>query len=115
MKKSKFWTSRELEELKRLSSRFTEKDLSVVTGRSQASITYGLKMIGIKSPFNKGGNRRIFYAENVANIFELIDQGFSYKDIAKCFNVKPKTINIIYRRAIRTGFESFPLLSANES
>lgn len=115
MRTYKNWTSKELSELKRLALRFAIKDLGVVIGRPYDSVVHGLNMLGIKSPFNKPGNRRIFYAENIANIFELVDQGFSYKEIAKCFNVPPKTINQVYRRAMRLGFDCYPLLSADKS
>jgi len=102
------WTTKELAELKRLALRFKMTDLCNLLGRSYGSIKHGLSIIGFKSPFNKTGNRRIFYAENVACIFELKEQGFSFKEISKCFNVEADTIKNTYNRAKRCGFDAYP-------
>lgn len=102
------WTNKEVEKLLRLSKGFKEKDLAIVMGKTHPSIKAKLKEIGVKSKWTKTGNRRKFYAEDIANIFELKDQGFSEKEISKCFNVIPKTINVVYNLAKRQGLEAFP-------
>ena len=77
--------------------------------RPYGSILHGLRSINFKSPFNKTGARRIFYAENMANIFELVEQGFDFVQIAKCFNVPEKTVKTVYRAALMHGFDRYPL------
>ena len=110
------WTRSEENKLIMLCNRFNIEACAVVLGRTYGSIKNKMSELGVKSVFNnKGlGNARQFYAEAVANMMELENQGFSADDIANCFNSNFRTISVTMNRAKIKGFGAYPKRPDNE-
>jgi hypothetical protein len=106
----KAWSTKEQQTLTRLSERFDIAALAFILNRSYDSVRLKFQELGITSKFNhKGkGKQRQFYAEDVANMFELRCMGFDLADIAKCFNSNARTISIIMSKARGNGISRFP-------
>ena len=106
----KAWTGKEQHTLIRLSERFDITALAFILNRSYDSVRLKFQELGITSKFNhKGmGKKRQFYAEDVANMFELRQMGFSLAEIAKCFNSNACTISITMSKARGQGISRFP-------
>lgn len=104
----KFWTKKEHDKLAHLYARFDTKGCAMILGRSYASVKDKIKHLKLSSPRSTGGNTRVFYAQDVANVFELVTMGFSHSDIAKCFNVPARTIQVTISRAKREGLSAYP-------
>lgn len=102
------WTYPEQKRLAELYERFDMNGCAMILNRPYASIKYMVGQMGLKSLRNTGGNTRIFFADSVANIFELMTMGFSAEDIAKCFRVPVRTIQVTIKRAEREGFDAYP-------
>ena len=105
------WTHTEEKKLIDLYQSFDRIGCAMVLGRTATSIRAKASELGIKSPKSRarsGCKRRIF-AEDVANIFELVQMGFDNISIAKCFNCSFSTIGRVIRDAKLNGLANFPL------
>jgi hypothetical protein len=104
------WTGVEIKELKRLYQKFDITGCAYILNRTYDSVR--LKAIELKlvSPFNPLGRGKVrqFYAEDVANMFELRCMGFGPTEIAKCFQSKVRTITVTMSKAKKLGFDRFP-------
>lgn len=107
--KIKEWTRNEEIRLAGLLPRFTVKDCAFILGRTFKSVHQKKQQLGVYAgkPYAK---RRVFYAENIACIFELISLGFNCAEIAKCFNTKKETIVRAVNNAKKHGFDEYPKL-----
>lgn len=106
----KAWSSPEQKRLAELYERFDMEGCAMILNRPAASVKYMVGQMGLKSPRNNRGmgNARVFFADSVANIFEFMTMGFGAEDIAKCFRVPVRTIQVIVKRAEREGFDAYP-------
>ena len=49
-----------------------------------------------------------YYAEDVARMFTMRTDGFSWSDIGATFGVCKNTVYDVYRHALVNGFDSYP-------
>ena len=104
----KDWTTGEEKRLIEIYQRFDVIGCSMVMGRTIRSIMGRAEMLGIKSPRANIGYKRRFFAEDMANIFELMQMGFDCESIAKCFNCNLATVGRVIRDAKMNGLANFP-------
>jgi hypothetical protein len=103
----KLWTTKEELYLTELYQRFSIKACAYILKRTESSVDSRVFKLGLTTE-RKLGNDSKTYAEDVANIFELITMGFTHKEISKCFKCMPTTVTKIVERAKREGFDSYP-------
>ena len=102
------WTGPEQKRLVELYKRFSIEGCAMVMDRSYASVKGMIQSMGLKSVHNTSGNTRVFFADSVAAIFELMGMGFSHLQISQCFRVSTTTIRTTIERAEREGFDAYP-------
>lgn len=105
---SRAWTGPEGETLRRIYQKFDVPGCALILDRSHISVQDKVTELKLKSPRVTFGNSRIFYAEDIANIFELMAGGFNPRQISKCFRVPSRTIQTVVARAKREGFDAYP-------
>ena len=102
------WTGPEQKRLVELYQRFNMEGCAMILERSVKSIDGMISELKLKSPNSHKGNTRVFYAEDVAHIFEFKLLGFSNEDIAKCYNKTAFTIRKTIEKAKREGIDRYP-------
>lgn len=106
---NKPWTTTEQKRLGELYQRFDMNGCSMILDRPVNGVKDMVSRLSLKSPRNTGGNIRQFYAQDIANIFELVSMGFCFNEIAKCFQSNLRTIQTVVRRAESHGFDAYPM------
>ena len=106
------WTSKEEKRLIDIYPRFDRVGCSIILNRTAKSIRAKASELGIKSPRVSIGKKRSFFAEDIANVFELVQMGFDCESIAKCFNCNFATVGRVIRDAKLNGLANFPLRGA---
>lgn len=99
----KRWTTAMLNDAKAM----TSTELSRKYKISIAAARLGVKRYGIELVKQKPGGR-IFYAEDVADIFELKTHGLASTEISTAYGVKPASIRFIISKAVKHGFDAYP-------
>tara|TARA_R110002167_G_scaffold271300_4_gene477877 strand:- start:14183 stop:14524 length:342 start_codon:yes stop_codon:yes gene_type:complete len=109
MKVINLWTRAEEIKLARIYAKFEVSGCILILKRTRASIEYKARQLGLRSPRLNTGNKRVFFANDIANAMELMGMGFDLESIAKCFNAKAETLYTVIKRAERLGIEAYPL------
>lgn len=104
------WTMPELKRLATLYQKFKIEGCAMILDRTYDSVRIKAIEMKLKSPFNPLGRGalRQYYAEDLANMFELKAGGFSNSEIAKCFNTDPRAITLTMSKARKHGFDRYP-------
>lgn len=80
------------------------------TGRTRPAVVSMMVKLGVKcleSSFQKPA-KRVWFAEDVADIFESIQAGVKYRIIAEQYNTKYTIINKVVYTARQKGFSAYP-------
>lgn len=101
------WTRKEEQKLKRLHQRFTLENLAIVMDRSVHSVRKKATQLGLESPFVSLGTEPEFYAEDIAVMFELKEQGFTVSHLAKFFRTTTARIRLHLDRAELKGMQAY--------
>jgi len=100
------WTYPEINEAMRLFVKFDAAYCASLMNRSVKAIERMATKQGVKVAGRE--RSRAFYAENIAHIFELLEQGQETNDIAKCFNTTAQNIRSVVCIAKKHGFGKYP-------
>ena len=83
------------------------------TGRSEYAIKHRMKELSVKCAGDKSRSlvpkKRCWFAEDVADIFEMINCGLKYSIIAEAYNSSASVIGNIVSRARKHGFDAYPM------
>ena len=110
---AKAWTGPELKECSLIYSTHGMKEAMASTGRSQASVSSAMIKAGVRCKTRSVDSLkprvRTWYAEQIAWIFESIEQGVSRSIIAESLNVNLCSINTAINNARKNGFDAYPM------
>ncbi len=100
------WTGPEEKKLIRIQGLFSLIYCAEILNRSINSIERKVEKLGVgRKPH---GQEQAFFAEDIANMLELVELGFTHSQIAMCFNSTRRSINSTLSRARKFGFEKYP-------
>lgn len=101
----KRWTTKMLSDAEKMDARqFSEAHgISIQASRDGAK-RYGLSFV----PMERHGRHRMFYAEDVARMFEIRSEGYSCTLIADAFCTTSAHVRKILSTAREKGFEAYP-------
>lgn len=104
----KMWSRDEVKELAAMYSVLSPSDCAKKLDRTVRSVIGKAFEQGLSSPFNRVGEKRRFYAEDVAKMFELKSAGMNRNDIGQIFNASGGIISTTISKAKKQGFDRFP-------
>ena len=110
---AKAWTVKEELECSRIYALEGADIASVNLGRSKPSIYRRMQKLGVKSAHDRSDNliarTRIWFADQIVEMFEMLESGLSSFLIAEYFNTTAAAIRSAISLAKNNGFDAYPL------
>lgn len=107
------WTTKEEQECSRIYALEGAEIAASKLGRSKASIYRKMQKLGVRSGHDRTSNLttniRVWFAEELAQIFEFLQSGLTSFLIAEYFNTTAAAIRSAISLAKSNGFDSYPM------
>lgn len=106
MKKS--WTGKEQSRFVKLYQKFDPNGCALILNRTVFSIVAKASELNLTSPRTFSGEKRCYFAEDIANMFQLRECGLSNSEIALSYKSTAKVISCLISKAKSGGMTTYP-------